>query len=68
MKDLMAVYEHAYLDAHTQAEVRLDSLVHYMKAFIEAHEAKSEFAGKLDNLRDKLGLNQCNDCDEDEEC
>ncbi len=67
MGDLMAVYERAHKESSNRAEAVLGSLVYHMKLFVEAYETKIQVRDKLETLKDKLGLNECDECEEGNE-
>lgn len=67
MSDLMTVYINAYENSSHKTEVLLSGLICGMKAFIESYETTQQVKEKMETLGDKLGFNQCDDCEEDSE-
>jgi hypothetical protein len=65
MRDLMAVYENAYQTSSEKTGVILEQLVHYMRAFVAEYDTRAAVEDKLLTLRSKLGLNDCEECEEE---
>jgi uncharacterized protein YutD len=65
MSDLMAVYINAYENSTDKVDIMMGDLVYRMKAFVEAYETKLQVGEKISNLRDKLGIDDCEEgCEE----